>query len=186
MSQIARVAETMEACGEQPMRRVCAWCNSSMETEQTRAPEAAAGLVTHSICDDCADNLDFQMGVTLTRYLDSLKMPIIALDEGGSIIAVNEEARRLHHDKGMDISAVWNDKIYECAHARLPEGCKKAVHCSGCAIRFITADAYKTGQSQRDIPAHFNSCSADLTEGIDILVSADRIENIVFLRITRH
>jgi hypothetical protein len=155
-----------------------------MESLQTHGKETD-DLVTHSICDDCADNLEFQMGVTLTRYLDSLKIPIIALDEGGRIIAVNNEAGKLHDRTIVDVSAPWGKKIFECAHARLPEGCKKAVHCSGCAIRFITADVYKTGMGQIDVPAHFNSCSADLTEAIELLVSADKVENIVFLRIIR-
>lgn len=166
------------------MKRVCAWCNRQMETMQTDDGEVE-GLVTHSICNDCADNLDFQMGVSLARYLDSLKIPIIAFDERGRIIAVNEEALKFHKNKNVDISANWTDKIYECAHARLPEGCEKAVHCSGCAIRFVTADAYNTGLSQSDVPAHFNACSAELTEEIDILVSADKIENTIFLRIAR-
>lgn len=166
------------------MKRVCAWCNRQMKTLQADIKNPG-GLVTHSICDDCADNLDFQMGVTLARYIDSLKIPIIALDESGQIIAVNNEARKLHENRNIAVSAIWNDKIFECAHARLPEGCKKAVHCSGCAIRFITADTYRTGISQNDVPAHFNSCSADLTEKIELIVSADKIENIVFLRITR-
>lgn len=167
------------------MRRVCAWCNRPMETLQTDDKGADNSIITHSICDDCADNLDFQLGVTLTRYLDSLKMPIIALDKSGLIIAANMEARKLQKNSTIAISAAWNDKIYECAHARLPEGCMKAVHCSGCAIRFSTADAYRTGMSQTNIPAHFNSCSADLTEKIDLLVSADKIEDIVFLRIVK-
>lgn len=163
------------------MKRVCAWCNKQIEILQTD-DEDSSNLVTHSICDACADNLDFQMGVSLTRYLDSLQVPIIALDESGQFIAVNEIARKLHHDKAV---AVWNEKIYECAHARLPEGCKKAVHCSGCAIRFITADVYRTGSSQSNIPAFINFCSADQTEKVELLFSADKINGIVFLRIVR-
>ena len=166
------------------MLRVCAWCNRQMKTLQTDIRNHD-GLVTHTICDDCADNLDFQMGVTLTRYIDSLKIPIIALDEKGRIIAVNNGARKLHGNETITTSTDWDDKIFECAHARLPEGCMKAVHCSGCAIRFITADTYRTGTSQLAVPAHFNSCSADVTEKIELLVSADKIENIVFLHITR-
>jgi len=166
------------------MKRVCAWCNSQMEILQTTNKDSV-GLVTHSICDDCADNLDFQMGVTLLRYLDSLKIPIIALDESGHIIAINDEAGKLHANKPVEIAASWRDKVFECANARLPEGCKRPVHCSACAIRIITADVYRTGKSQSNVPAHFNSSAADLNEKIDLLVSADKIEDIVFLRISR-
>jgi len=166
------------------MKRVCAWCNKQMEILQAKNNDSD-GLVTHSICDDCADNLDFQMGVTLLRYLDSLKIPIIALDGSGQVIAINGEAGKLQVNKQMGISANWLDKVFECAYARLPEGCKRPVHCSACAIRNITADVYRTGKSQRNVPAHFNSSAADMTEKIDMLVSADKIDGIVFLRIAK-
>jgi hypothetical protein len=143
------------------------------------------GQITHSICDECADNLDFQMGVSITKYVDSLKIPIIVLDRNGKVIAVNNKARKLHRDKNLATTATWNDKIFECAHARLPEGCMSAVHCSGCAIRFITANTYRTGMSQQDVPAYFNSCSADSAEKIELLLSAEKIENIIFLRVVK-
>jgi hypothetical protein len=141
------------------------------------------GLVTHSICDDCSDNLDFQLGVTLARYLDSLKVPIIAVNESGNIIAANGKARNMRHD--IVISADWYDRIYECAHSRLPERCMKSVHCSGCTIRFITADVYRTGISQSDVPAHFNFCSADTVKDPDLLLSAEKVDGIVHLRIVK-
>jgi hypothetical protein len=154
---------------------------ATLQTDGSDADDA----VTHSICDDCADNLDFQMGVTLNRYLDSLKIPIIALDEEGRTIAVNHEALTLYPDKNLSFTTIWRGRIFECAHARLPEGCMKPVHCSGCSIRFISAEVYRTGIGQKDVPSLFTSCTSDLTGKIDLRVSADKIDNIVVLRIVR-
>ena len=166
------------------MLRVCAWCNKPMSPVRTGG-KASVNMVTHSICPDCADNLDFQLGVSLKEYLDSLKIPIIALDGNGSVIEVNSAAALIYKDKSRIESIKWKEKVFECAHARLPEGCKKAVHCSGCAIRFVTTDAFNTGERQHNMPAHLDHCSSDTHEKIELLISADKIDDIVFLRIVR-
>ena len=166
------------------MKRVCAWCNSPMGSVRM-SKTAGSCLVTHSICSDCSDNLDFQLGVPLQRYLDSLKIPIIALNGDGSVIAVNCEAFRIYVGKTGEETAEWPDRIFECAHARLPEGCGNTVHCSGCAIRFAAADSYRTGESLRDLPAHFNHCDSDSHDKAELLISADRVDKIVFLRIVK-
>jgi hypothetical protein len=79
----------------------------------------------------------------------------------------------------------WPEKVYECAHARLPQGCSTAVHCSGCAIRFAVTKTYNTGTSTIELPAHLDHCSADINENVELLVSADKVDNIVFLRVVR-
>ena len=165
------------------MKRVCAWCNKMMSPAKSGKSETE--LVTHSICSDCADNLDFQLGVSLRRYLDGLKVPIIALDRSGQVIAVNAAAARLSGKAAGKLPVEWQDKIYECAHARLPLGCKTTVHCSGCAIRIATTNTFNTGISTRDLPAHLNHCSSDENEKIELLISTDKIDNLVFLRIVR-
>jgi len=166
------------------MLRVCAWCNKTMSPVRTGG-KASKGLVTHSVCSDCADNLDFQLGVSLKEYLDSLKMPIIALDDYGAVIAVNSAASLIYREKSGIEPVAWKEKVYECAHARLPEGCKKTVHCSGCAIRFVTSDTFNSGESRQNVQAHLNHCSSDMNEKAELLISADKIDNIVFLRIVR-
>lgn len=165
------------------MKRVCAWCNTDMTP--VKSSKKDSGLVTHSICSECADNLDFQLGVSLKKFLESLKIPVIALDGNGQFIGINSAANALS-DKTADRQPIeWPEKIYECAHARMPLGCKSAVHCSGCAIRFAVADTYNTGISTKDLPAHLNHCSADLEERVELLISTDSIDNIVFLRLVK-
>lgn len=163
------------------MKRVCAWCNSKMNSQECD-DEGSEELVTHSICDECSDNLDFQLGVSLDRYLNSLKIPVIALDTDDGIIAVNHEALKLHPNETLNITKSWNGKVFECAHARLPEGCNRCVHCSGCAIRSLTAETFKTGSRQEKIPAHTHQCSSAL-EKADLLISTEIIDGTVILRL---
>jgi len=166
------------------MKRVCAWCNKAMSPVKTES-KASTNVLTHSICSDCSDNLDFQLGVSLTTYLDSFKIPVVALDGNGLLIGVNRAATEIYKGKAAIEPAEWQEKVFECAHARLPQGCKKAVHCSGCAIRIVTSESFRSGASTSDVPAHFNHCSSDRTEKAELLVSADKTDNIVFLKIVR-
>jgi len=166
------------------MKRVCAWCNSAMSSVRVKNI-AGPSLITHSICGDCSDNLEFQLGVPLQRYLDSLKIPIIALNGDGRIIAANREASRIYSGKTGEEMAEWPDRIFECSHARLPDGCGNTVHCSGCAIRFAATDSYRTGKSLRDLPAHITHCDSGPPDKAELLISADRVDKIVFLRIIK-
>ena len=166
------------------MKRVCAWCNKSMSPVRTGG-KASADLLTHSICSNCADNLDFQLGVSLTTYLDSFKIPVVALDGNGTLIGINRAASEIYKGKAVVESAEWQEKVFECAHARLPQGCKNTVHCSGCAIRIVTQASFASGESTPNVPAHVNHCSSDRTEKAELLISAEKTDAIVFLKITR-
>ena len=121
----------------------------------------------------------------LQKYLDSLKIPIVALNRDGRVIAVNCEARRTYPGTIGEEASEWADKIFECAHARLAEGCGNKVHCSGCAIRLATAESYGTGESLRDLPAYISHCASDYPDKTELLISADRVDRIVFLRIVK-
>ena len=166
------------------MKRVCAWCNKAMSPVNTGG-KAAANLRTHSICSDCSDNLDFQLGVSLTTYLDSFKIPVVALDGNGSLIGINRAAAEMYTGKAPLEPAEWQEKVFECAHARLPQGCKKEVHCSGCAIRIVTNESFRSGECSHNVPAHVKHCSSDSTEKAELLVSAKKKDAIVFLKIVR-
>lgn len=166
------------------MKRVCAWCNKAMSPVKTGG-EASANLLTHSICSDCSDNLDFQLGVSLATYLDSFKMPVVALDGNGSLIGINRAAAKIYPEKTALEPGKWPEKVFECAHARLPKGCKKEVHCSGCAIRIVTNESFLSGKCTADVPAHLKHCSSESTEKAELLVSAEKKGAIVFLKIVR-
>jgi len=166
------------------MKRVCAWCNKSMSPVKTGGKKAA-NLVTHSICLDCSDNLDFQLGVSLSRYLESLTMPVVALNGNDSLIGINSAAVELYRGKAVMEPVAWQEKIYECAHARLPQGCENKIHCSGCTIRIVTGESFSSGENIPNVPAHLHHCSTDMSVKAELLISTEKIDTIVFLRIVR-
>lgn len=164
------------------MKRICAWCNKFMGF--TGSESRDTGLITHTICAECADNLDFQLGVSLRRYLDSLRIPVLVVDEDNRILLTNEEATRC--GKGMiETGEAFNGKVFECAHARLPERCSHDIHCSACTIRFAVTDTYRTGNSHDDLPALLNDCTSSPAEKFDFHISTRKVDAVVYLRIDR-
>lgn len=162
------------------MRRVCAWCNKSMGNSD--ADTGSAGQVTHSICGECADNLDFQLGVTLQRYLNSMKMPVVVVDGDGNVLQANSMAAGT---SPVRPGGEWDGKIYECAHARLPERCRHLIHSSGCTIRFAATETYTTGREITAVPALLNGCSPSETMPADYLISTKLVDGTVYLRIEK-
>lgn len=165
------------------MKRVCAWCNKPMPLTKG-SKNSGPCLVTHSICNECADNLEFQLGVNLDRYLETFKFPVVALDSNGALIGINSSAKKEYKDKVVLEDAAWGSKIYECSHSRLPLGCKEAIHCSGCAIRIAINQTTESNTNNQAVPAQLNQCCGDKNAQPELLVSADRVGNTIFLRIT--
>lgn len=165
------------------MRRVCAWCNKFMG--YTDSEEGPVGAVSHSICGECADNLDFQLGVTLQRYLDSLNMPVVLVDGEGNVLQKNSSARACAGTSPTQPEGEWSGKIFECAHARLPERCSQMIHSSGCTIRFAATKTYTTGRDITSVPALLNGCSSSEVIAADYLISTKLVNGIVLLKIEK-
>jgi len=164
------------------MIRVCAWCNKFMGN--TVDEDGSVGHVSHSICDECADNLDFQLGVNLQRYLESLKLPVILVDDAGNVLQANSAAQECAATLIVQ-GEEWDGKIYECAHARLPERCSHIIHSCGCTIRFTATETYTTGRETTSVPALLNGCSSSREITGDYLISTKLVNGIVHLRIDK-
>lgn len=165
------------------MKRVCAWCNKFMgNVEQA---DVAVGLTTHSICDECADNLDFQLGVSLRRYLESLKIPICLVNDDEGVLLANSAARACSGALSLQPDGEWEGKIYECSQARLPERCSHIIHCSGCTIRFAATETCATGREFVSVPSLVNGCTSSPDQKFDYLISTKLVNGIVHLKIKR-
>jgi len=165
------------------MKRICAWCNKFMG--YIGGTDEGEGLTTHTICDECADNLDFQLGVSLQRYLDSLNFPIALVDSAGTVIIENIAANESASAEVKEPDTSWGGKIYECSHARLPERCDNTIHCSGCTIRFAATETYQTGREIDAMPALVNGCSSSPEQRCDYLISTRLVNGVVHLRIDK-
>ena len=73
--------------------------------------------------------------------------------------------------------------FFDCVHSRLPEGCGRTIHCSGCVIRKSVATTFNTGEAQISIPATLNVESPDqLSEAVFEITTVKR-DGLVVVKI---
>ena len=163
------------------MKRVCAWCSRQMGTvEGSSRPDTES---SHGICDRCFDNFTFQQGVPLQRYLDSLPLPVVAVDRRVVVKAVNAEACRVLGKEPPDIVQHLGGNVFECAHARLPEGCGGTVHCSGCTIRRSVTRTFETGEPQMRVPAKLRRGGMAAETIVPLTITTMKAGNVVMLQV---
>lgn len=159
------------------MRRQCAWCKKIMDDAAADAMESRE--ITHGICDECLTNWDFQQGVNVYRFLDSLNTPLFVRGEDDNVQFVNRAAATL---LGLDRSELTPKKpglVFECQYARLPEGCGNTIHCSGCAMRLAIKQTATTGQGVVRQPAKLKL--EDREAGL--LITTEKVGDLILMRI---
>ena len=165
------------------MKRVCAWCRKELGRVDSQV--GSENAITHGICGTCRDNMLFQMGVELGVFLDSLKLPIVVVDRGGTIVTGNDQARAMLQKALSEIEGYKGGEVFECAYARLPEGCGNTMHCSGCTIRRTVMETHGTGRSFLRVPATLNRNTLQDPEKVKLLISTERLADLVLLRIDK-
>ncbi len=163
------------------MKRICAWCGKDMGVvEDSRHPDSE---VSHGMCSSCADNLGCQNGMPFQRYLDSLPLPVLVVDANVVVMGMNRSiSRLLNRESDATVGRLGGD-VFECAHARRPEGCGKTVHCSGCAIRRTVTRTYETGEPQFNVPATLRRDDPESRSEVALSITTIKTGDIVVLRI---
>jgi hypothetical protein len=165
------------------MKRVCAWCNKEMgAVEGSSRPDTET---SHGICEGCLNNFEFQLGVPLQRYLDSIPLPVVVVDRHVVVKAVNRTACEALHKEPLEMIQHLAGNVFECAHARLPEGCGGTVHCSGCVIRRSVMRTYETGEPQAGVPAMLRRGGPGHDPDIVLTITTVRSGDAVMLRVDR-
>lgn len=164
-----------------PMKRVCAWCNGDMG--QAEGSARANTETTHGICSRCLDNFKFQQGVPIQRYLDSLPLPVVVVDRYAVVKAMNREACSALGKGPQEIVQHLVGNVFECAHARLPEGCGRTIHCSGCTIRRSVTRTFETGEPQVDVPATLRYIGPADARAVTLAITTVKAGEAVMLRV---
>ena len=163
------------------MKRICAWCRKELGKEMGN--RESDRVITHGICDQCQSNLWFQQGAPFQEFIDSLEEPVLVVDSEDRIEAGNRQARQTLGKELAEIKGSKRGKVFECAYARLPEGCGKTKHCSGCAIRRTVAHTFASGKSSLRVPATLRCEQPKGGEGTRFLISTEKVGDVVLLRI---
>lgn len=161
----------------------CSWCNNEISPRETgRSTDRRISL---PLCQSCSELLVFQMGVPLQAFLDRLPAPIFVVDGDGTVEAANALGYKLLNKKPDQVLKKLGGVVFECAYSRLPEGCGGTVHCSGCAIRRTVSHTYETGESRIEVPATLKYDGSGKPGDIDMLISTEKMGDVVLLRIDR-
>ena len=165
------------------MKQVCAWCRTEIGNIESSVHSDSD--VSHGICNNCLDNLTFQQGVPITDYLETLPLPVLLVDDYGIVKAVNKKACEVLGKEPLEIVQHLGGNVFECAYARLPEGCGRTVHCSACAIRRAVTTTYETGEPQGMVPAVLNREKGGRPSKIALSITTVKKGNVVVLRVDR-
>ncbi|MFI5118379.1 MAG: hypothetical protein ACHP8B_16955 [Terriglobales bacterium] len=143
--------------------------------------EPADGPVSHGICESCRNNIECQEGVALQSYLDSIPLPILVVDSKFEIAALNSKACEITGSSPKDAAKRLPGDVFECEQARLPEGCGRAVCCSGCAIRKAVLKTFETGEPESGIPATL-TLEGDQSS-VALSITTVKVGEVVMLRV---
>ena len=125
------------------------------------------------------------MGVPLQNFLDSLPAPIFVVNDNVEVQAANTLGLKLLNKESRDVVKKLGGVVFECAYARMPEGCGGTVHCSGCAIRRSVYETAETGESRINIPATLRCDLSNPSHDLAMFISTEKMGDGVLLRIDK-
>lgn len=165
------------------MQSMCAWCGRSMGTVLSGI--GSETVITHGICEGCAAKFLGEAGEDLMTFLDRLDEPVVMIGSAGSVKTANRHARTLLQKDLPQIEGYKSGDVFECAYAKLPEGCGRTIHCHECAIRNAVADTFQSGRSHLKVLAHLHSGAVGDGRKIDLLISTEKVGAVVLLRVDK-
>lgn len=159
------------------MKRICAWCNKALDVL-----DASDTPVTHGICEKCRILLIYQTQ-PLQQFIDKLDKPVLVLNKEGNVNTANKTACAMLGKTLQDIEGNAGGVVMECVYSRLPGGCGKTEHCSGCAIRNTVMKTFSSGTGQKEATAFQYIQMPDGVKRIKFLITTEKVNDAVFLRI---
>ena len=159
-------------------RTTCAMCHEGMPPETI-----ALRAITGRICTECLGRFGARAGVPLLDFLDLLGVPVLVTDSDVVATLANKPLLALLGKSLSQVKGQRGGDVFECAYARLPEGCGKTVHCSGCAIRRAVTETFTTGKSLRNVPAYLNRDMVTQFLQLGLVISTEKVWGMVLLRV---
>ena len=116
-------------------------------------------------------------------FIDQLVRPVLVVNSEGRVKTGNEAACEMLN-KGIDsMEGYMGGDVVECAYAKLPGGCGKTKHCTGCTIRNTVMRTFSTGKSQSKVEAYQYIQMPDDVKKMRFLITTEKVGEIVLLKI---
>jgi len=162
---------------------LCAWCGTGIERPGYN--QDLDGHTSHGMCPACSRALAVQEnGVPLQRHIDSIPVPILVVDSQNTVIAGNAKAAEILGQRldGPPARPPFG-LVFDCVHSHLPEGCGRAIHCTGCVIRKNVAATFNTGEPHVSVPATLSVDSPDHPSETVFHITTVKGDGMVLMRI---
>ena len=140
-------------------------------------------LVSHGMCDMCAQRMEAATRQTAREFLDQLDTPVFLTDGNVRIVAANRAARVLVGKGDAEIEDRLGGDVIECVNAYKPGGCGNTVHCKACTIRNTVNETITTGRPQHQVPALQTLRTDEGEVEKQLLISTERAGTFVLLTI---
>lgn len=158
------------------MRHICAFCKKELAP-----PDGDDEKVSHGICTPCYNHAKASLGVDLKEFLNMLDYPVLLVDNDVRVLSSNIKAAQFTEKSQEVMTGQYGGEVFECEHAKLPEGCGKTVHCSACVIRNSVNEAYQTGAYIERRPATLHQGIPGHSDSVDLLITARKAGDVVLL-----
>lgn len=163
------------------MRSVCAWCGVVLRPSGHAA--GASEPITHGICRPCAEAMLADMTAPVDTSLDRLPAPILVVDSDVTIVGANHQALDALAKPLEEVAGRRGGDAIACQSSHLPGGCGRQVCCRSCAIRRTVTDTHSTGVARRAVPAYADVETPAGPRRMDLLISTEKLGDLVLLRI---
>ncbi|MCX5771269.1 MAG: hypothetical protein NTZ09_13520 [Candidatus Hydrogenedentes bacterium] len=139
--------------------------------------------VTTDLCPRCVDYFELREVADICQYIENLPAPILVVDGDGMVRGANTQACKAVSKDLPHIVNLRGGDVFECAHARLPGGCGRTVHCSGCTVRRAVLDTLSTGNPLSGISVEVLQNVKGKDRRVTFQISTQRLANCVLLQI---
>lgn len=163
------------------MKRICAWCKKELPSVSWSSE--TEHLVTHGICDDCAEAITARTRKGILEFLDELADPIFLVDGDARMISANAAAQLIVGKDRSEIEDHLGGEVFECTNADLPGGCGRTEHCKACAIRNSVMNTLATGKGVKRAPAYQTLKGDNGGRRVRFEISTEKVGDAVLLRI---
>lgn len=165
------------------MIHVCSWCTRPLPIN----PHDDGTGITHGLCRDCADQIYATINRRLSEFIDGIAVPILILNNSLIVGTANESAmdafgKELAHIEGIGVGSFFNC-VY--ANGATPGDCQMSKECQSCTLRHAVLETFETGKSKTRLQVTVARKNQDDVEHVQYLVSTEKVNKFVMLRVDR-
>ena len=166
------------------MKRVCAWCNTSLGTIESDLHHESA--ITHGICDSCLNKIFANKTIDFLPFLNSITAPVVLIDENNTYLSANDIALDYLGAEHKDLNSKRTGDVFKCQNAHLPGGCGQTDQCGGCQMRQLITDTYIGKDKFEHVPVTLIQKHGETRKRIDLELTTEKVNGLVLLRIDDH